>query len=74
MKDKIIAWIKAYIRAYIIDRWFGGAYAKEKAKVKRQIDKVNALQKKEAIAKANKDKAQEDLDKTIDEMQSEEDF
>jgi len=70
MKNKIITWIKAYI----INRWLGGAYAKQKAKVKRQADKVNALQAKQDIAYDNKLKAQKDLDKTIEEIQSKEDF
>jgi len=70
MKEKIIAWIKNYI--YM--RFFGGKEAKAKAKVKRQQDKVSALQAKQDIAYDNKLKAQEDLKKTIDDIQSREDF
>lgn len=70
MKNKIIAWIKAYI----VDRWFGGAKRKADAKVKRQLDKVKALETKSDIAAKNTIKAVEDLEKTIDEIQSEEDF
>lgn len=70
MKEKIWAWIKAYI----YNRWLGGNEAKAKAKVKRQLDKVNALQTKQKIAFKNQKKAEEDLQKTIDEMQNEEDY
>jgi len=70
MKDKIIAWIKAYI----YNRWFGGNEAKEKAKIKRAEDKVRATQAKQIIADKNRAKADEDLKKTIDDIQSEEDY
>lgn len=78
MKEKIIVLIKEklipWLKAYIYNRWLGGKEEKAKAKKKRQEDKVNALQTKQKIATENQIKAQEDLDKTIDEIQSKGDF
>lgn len=70
MKAKIIAWIKAYI----VDRWFGGSERKAEAKVKRAEDKEKAMLVKQDIAINNRTKALHDLQKTIDEMKNEEDY
>lgn len=70
MKYKIIAWIKAYI----YNRWFGGKEAKAEAKIRRAEDKEDATNVKRITAERNHAKAVKDLDKTIDEIQSEEDY
>lgn len=70
MKEKIIAWIKNYI--YM--RFFGGKEAKAEAKIQRAIDKSKAMVTKADIALKNQNKAIRDLEKTIEDIQSKENF
>ena len=70
MKQKIWEWL----RAYIIDRLLGGNKAKAEAKVRRAEDKAKATKKKAEIAVKNEKKAFEDLDKSIEEIQGEDEY
>lgn len=70
MKKRIIEWLKNYI--YM--RFLGGKEAKAAAKMRRAEDKLNAAAAKKIIALKNEAKAEHDLQKTIDEIQSEEEY